>query len=194
VASGARPRPVPHHVDEVSPSSPRQHELFIRGNASVFASPGLSAGAFLRSPYAVGREPDVQITVHPWDKYGRVWGLSYAGIMSMEARSPAISPRSRRDLRPTRGSSPPSPLRAIPPTRSAPLALADASAQVANNRPRSRGRIRLRSSAINEPPLFDGPYLKDMNDSAPLRCAPDGGSEPAPGAAEEPTAAVALCD
>ena len=28
--------------------------------------------------------------------------------------------------------------------------------------------IRLRSSAINEPPLFDGPYLKDINDSAPL--------------------------
>ena len=30
---------------------------------------------------------------------------------------------------------------------------------------------RLRSSAINEPPVFDGPYLKDANDSAPLRWA-----------------------
>ena len=45
----------------------------LRGNASVFSSPGLSAGAFLRSPYAVGAEPDVQLTLHPWDKYGRTW-------------------------------------------------------------------------------------------------------------------------
>ena len=37
--------------------------------------------------------------------------------------------------------------------------------ELANNRPRSRGRIRLRSSGINEPPVFDGPYLKDVNDS-----------------------------
>ena len=31
------------------------------GNASVFASPGLSAGSFLHSPFARGKEPDVQV-------------------------------------------------------------------------------------------------------------------------------------
>ena len=124
MASGARPRPVPNHVDEVPLSPPRQHELFIRGNASVFASPGLSAGAFLRSPYAVGREPDVQITVHPWDKYGRAWAAQspaqFGGIASME---------------------------------------------IANNHPRSRGRIALRSARFSDPPIFEG--------CAPRRTAPN---------------------
>ena len=123
VASGARPRPVPNHVDEVSPSSPRQHELFIRGNASVFASPGLSAGAFLRSPYAVGREPDVQITVHPWDKYGRTWSTRYNSIASLE---------------------------------------------IANNHPNSRGHVALRSARFADAPIFEGPYLADVNDSRAL--------------------------
>ena len=104
----------------------QQRASYLRGNASVFSSPGLSVGSFLRSPYAVGDEPDVQLTLHPWDKYGRTWKDSYGGIASLE---------------------------------------------IANNRPRSRGRVALRSARFNDPPIFDGPYLKDVNDSAPLRWA-----------------------
>lgn len=92
--------------------------------ASVFASPGMSAGAFLRSPYAREKEePDVQLTIHPWDKYGRAWSASYGGIASME---------------------------------------------IANNHPRSRGRIALRSNRFDDPPIFEGPYLRDVNDSLAL--------------------------
>ena len=91
--------------------------------ASVFASPGMSAGAFLRSPYARGEEPDVQLTLHPWDKYGRTWAAEHREIASME---------------------------------------------IANNHPRSRGRIALRSAHFADPPIFDGPYLVDQNDSQAL--------------------------
>ena len=92
--------------------------------ASVFASPGMSAGAFLRSPYAREKsEPDVQLTLHPWDKYGRAAFAQYGGIASME---------------------------------------------IANNHPRSRGRVALRSAHFADPPLFEGPYLRDHNDSMAL--------------------------
>ena len=41
----------------------KELERYARGDAtSVFASPGMSAGAFLRSPFAREREPDVQVT------------------------------------------------------------------------------------------------------------------------------------
>jgi len=36
--------------------------------STTLGSPGMSAGAFLRSPYATGGEPDIQMTIHPWDK------------------------------------------------------------------------------------------------------------------------------
>ena len=90
---------------------------------SVFASPGMSAGAFLRSPYARGNEPDIQLTIHPWDKYGRTWASKYNSIASLE---------------------------------------------IANNHPNSRGRIALKTSRYADAPLFDGPYLKDANDSRAL--------------------------
>ena len=93
--------------------------------SSVFASPGMSAGAFMRSPYAREgeKEPDVQLTLHPWDKYGRAWAAQYGGIASIE---------------------------------------------IANNHPRSRGRIALRSASFADPPIFEGPYLNDVNDSRAL--------------------------
>ena len=92
--------------------------------SSVFASPGMSAGAFLRSPFARYSEPDVQLTLHPWDKYGRAWsGRVKGGIASIE---------------------------------------------IANNHPRSRGRIALRSARFGDPPIFEGPYLRDANDSRAL--------------------------
>ena len=91
--------------------------------SSVFASPGMSAGAFMRSPYAREREPDVQLTLHPWDKYGRAWSEKYGEITTME---------------------------------------------IANNHPRSRGRVALKSNQPSDPPVFEGPYLLDMNDSKAL--------------------------
>jgi len=90
---------------------------------SVFASPGVSAGAFLRSPYAQGGEPDIQLTIHPWDKYGRTWTSSYQGFATME---------------------------------------------IANNHPRSRGRVALRSGRFSDPPIFEGVYLSNINDSLAL--------------------------
>jgi len=83
----------------------------------------MSAGAFLRSPYARGDEPDVQLTLHPWDKYGRTWSTTYGGIASLE---------------------------------------------IANNHPISRGRIALRSARFADAPIFEGPYLANINDSRAL--------------------------
>mmetsp|Transcript_63199 Transcript_63199/g.105144 ORF Transcript_63199/g.105144 Transcript_63199/m.105144 type:complete len:610 (-) Transcript_63199:232-2061(-) len=105
-----------------------QHLRFLEGQRvqSVFGSPGMSAGAFLRSPFARSDEPDVQLTVHPWDKYSRTWRTRFDSIISME---------------------------------------------IANNHPRSRGRVALRSTKPTDPPLFEGPYLLDLNDSLPLRWA-----------------------
>lgn len=101
----------------------RQLERYARGDTtSVFASPGMSAGAFLRSPFAREREPDVQLTLHPWDKYGRM-GHDIGSIASIE---------------------------------------------IANNHPRSRGRVALRSGRFADPPIFEGPYLQNMNDSRAL--------------------------
>ena len=102
----------------------RQLERYARGDlGSVFASPGMSAGAFLRSPFAREvDEPDVQMTIHPWDKYGRM-PAQYPSILSVE---------------------------------------------IANNHPRSRGRVALRSNGFADPPLFEGPYLTNMNDSNAL--------------------------
>eukprot|EP00937_MAST-01D_sp_MAST-1D-sp2_P006320 g6320.t1 len=50
-------------------------EAYAARRTGVFASPGLSVGAFLRSPWAEanGVEADVQLTFHPWDKYQRAW-------------------------------------------------------------------------------------------------------------------------
>ena len=76
-----------------SPYCREQHVRYVDGNASVFASPGLSAGTFLLSPFARGKEPDVQITIHPWDKYGRVWGTRYASVVTLEvAHNPKPNP------------------------------------------------------------------------------------------------------
>ena len=78
------------------------------------------------SPFTLiwaGGEPDVQLTLHPWDKYGRTWTTAYEGIASME---------------------------------------------IANNHPRSRGRVALRSARFADPPIFEGAYLSDMNDSNAL--------------------------
>lgn len=101
----------------------KELEKYARGDTtSVFATPGMSAGAFLRSPYARGVEPDVQLTLHPWDKYGRM-GHDIGSIASIE---------------------------------------------IANNHPRSRGRIALRSNRFDDPPIFEGPYLTNMNDSKAL--------------------------
>lgn len=109
----------------------QQLQRYARGDpTSVFASPGMSAGAFLRSPYAREAEPDVQLTLHPWDKYGRAWA----------AQSPA-------------GGIPESGI---------------ASMEIANNHPKSRGRIALRSARFADPPIFEGPYLQDVNDSNAL--------------------------
>ena len=94
-----------------------QHARYVGGNSSVFASPGLSAGLFLLSPFAEGREPDLQITMHPWDKYGRVWGMRHqqrpkCSPASAAARHPCLLgpkkpgsgwcfyPHSRRAARP----------------------------------------------------------------------------------------------
>ena len=104
----------------------RQRARLLRGEPSVFASPGLSVGAFLRSPHATGDEPDVQVTVHPWDKYSRVWASPLFSIATVE---------------------------------------------IANNQPNSRGRVALRTAVPTDPPLFDGPYLHDINDSRALRWA-----------------------
>ena len=103
-----------------------QHERYSRGLDSVFANPGMSVGAFLRSPYAVGNEPDIQLTLHPWDKYSRTWPNRYQSIASLE---------------------------------------------IANNRPRSRGHVSLRSARFWDPPVFQGPYLLDRNDSLPVQWA-----------------------
>ena len=103
-----------------------QRARLLRGEPSVFASPGLSVGAFLRSPHATGDEPDVQVTVHPWDKYSRVWASPLFSIATVE---------------------------------------------IANNQPNSRGRVALRTAVPTDPPLFDGPYLHDINDSRALRWA-----------------------
>ncbi|KAL3932765.1 MAG: hypothetical protein SGPRY_000569 [Prymnesium sp.] len=148
-----------------------QLERWARGdNSSVFSSPGVSVGAFLRSvtlalcsanvdaaaatavvvvvrmavdvlakvvvaaamlptilvrrsPYAQGGEPDVQLTIHPWDKYGRTWAGRYRHFATME---------------------------------------------IANNHPRSRGRVAIRSASFSAPPLFEGLYLSDINDSLAL--------------------------
>ena len=101
-----------------------QLERYSEGDpSSVFASPGISAGAFLRSPYARGDEPDIQLTIHPWDKYGRTWSTRYNSIASLE---------------------------------------------IANNHPRSRGYVALRSARFADAPIFQGPYLADVNDSQPL--------------------------
>ena len=50
-----------------------QREAYVNGKraSTSFGTPGMSAGAFLRSPYATGPEPDVQLTIHPWDKCAR---------------------------------------------------------------------------------------------------------------------------
>ena len=80
-----------------------------------------SAGTILRVPG--DDEPDVQLTLHPWDKYGRTWPNRWAGIASIE---------------------------------------------IANNHPRSRGRVALRSARFGDPPIFEGPYLRDANDSRAL--------------------------
>ena len=50
-------------------------EAYAARRTGVFASPGLSVGAFLRSPWAEanGVEADVQLTFHPWDKFQRSW-------------------------------------------------------------------------------------------------------------------------
>ena len=101
-----------------------QLERYAAGDpSSVFASPGMSAGTFLRSTYARGVEPDVQLTMHPWDKYGRAWAARYRGFATME---------------------------------------------IANNHPRSRGRVALRSARFSDPPIFEGVYLSDINDSLAL--------------------------
>lgn len=47
-----------------------QRDAYARGDraSTSLGTPGMSAGAFLRSPYTTGGEPDVQLTIHPWDK------------------------------------------------------------------------------------------------------------------------------
>ena len=106
----------------------QQVRSYISGNRtdSLLGSPGMSAGAFLRSPYARSQEPDVQLTLHPWDKYSRTWRDHYGDIASVE---------------------------------------------IANNHPRSRGFVALRSAHFSDPPRFQGPYLLDANDSLPLMWA-----------------------
>jgi len=85
---------------------------------SVYASPGLSMGAFFKSPYIIGDfESDVQLTIHPWDKSLR-WP-SVEGVVSFE---------------------------------------------VANNRPTSRGYIKLNSTDIEDPVVIYGNYLSEDRD------------------------------
>jgi choline dehydrogenase len=95
-------------------------------NASVFGTPGMSVGGFLRSPFSGGADPDVQLALHPWDKYDRPWPSSFGGIATLE---------------------------------------------MANNRPKSRGRVTLRSGDFLDPPAFEGVYLADPNDTLPLQWA-----------------------
>ena len=45
---------------------------YITNRNGTYASPGLRVGAFLTSPYST-ETPDIQITVHPWDKFERNW-------------------------------------------------------------------------------------------------------------------------
>lgn len=62
-----------------------QLQNYLNGNLmdSVYSSPGLSIGAFFKSPFMKGDyESDVQLTIHPWDKSLR-WP-SVEGVVSIE--------------------------------------------------------------------------------------------------------------
>ena len=131
-----------------------QARRYARGEPSVFASPGMTAGAFLRSPHAAGEEPDVQLTLHPWDKYSRSW----RSIPRHRRHGGAQGGGSERGAQGDDGD-------AHDDGRGF------ATLEIANNRPRSRGRVSLRSSRFSDPPIFDGPYLRDVNDSLALRWA-----------------------
>ncbi len=55
-----------------------QSRLYDACNSSAerhgaYATPGLSTGLFLQSPYSQDKGPDVQVTFHPWDKFQRNW-------------------------------------------------------------------------------------------------------------------------
>jgi len=77
-----------------------------RSNSSL-GSPGMSVGAFLRSPYAKGPEPDLQLTVHPWDKFSRPWSKRLVGVASMEIANNHPASRGWVELRSSRFTDPP---------------------------------------------------------------------------------------
>jgi len=62
--------------------------LYAANRSGVYASPGLSSGAFLHSPYSIpapSGDPDVQVTMHPWDKYQRNWTAAQRALMGENA-------------------------------------------------------------------------------------------------------------
>jgi choline dehydrogenase-like flavoprotein len=82
------------------------------GNNVSFGFPGLTRGAFLVSPFApqavegadrhgrssagpAGKQPDIQVTIHPWDKLGR-WPV---GTLVATVELCYILPRSRGEVK-----------------------------------------------------------------------------------------------
>ena len=62
--------------DTATPFCSAARAMYARNGSGVYGSPGLSTGAFVYSPDAVpypSGDPDIQITLHPWDKYARKW-------------------------------------------------------------------------------------------------------------------------
>jgi hypothetical protein len=70
VSDGPLPAPRPGRAASHGQICAAEREAYQRGQraSTSLGTPGMSAGAFLRSPYAIGGEPDVQLTIHPWDK------------------------------------------------------------------------------------------------------------------------------
>ena len=53
---------------------------YIQNRNGTYASPGLRVGAFISSPYS-SNSPDIQITVHPYDKFERNWTSQHRRII-----------------------------------------------------------------------------------------------------------------
>jgi len=78
---------VPTDVNS-SPFCQLQKKLYSQNRSGVYASPGLSSGAFLHSPYstpAPSGDPDIQLTFHPWDKYSRAWTSAQRALAGANA-------------------------------------------------------------------------------------------------------------
>lgn len=66
--------------------------------SGLYGAPGLAVGLFLRSPYARGVDDDIQVTLHPYNKFGFNWSYDDHELFSLEIANNHPASRGRVGL------------------------------------------------------------------------------------------------